>query len=1054
MAIDDRRFDPDDWEPWIALAMAIRRAREKRKKEEELRKFREKYMLEAARERQRQEDLEATTGWRSPEYGPQISNLEARLQQVGVDPNKDDRNWFERWMNLDKDQGWFFDTLEVLGRGSTAVLNVMKDKIKDVKSQKTWQGKLAQLVKEIQPYNASRGVKTDPASLKEIEEDVTKAYRGFRGFEKTQGSDVLEELGWEEPGMGRAVAGFLLDVAADPLTYTGVGVASRLGQATRAGVSKLPGGAKAVEKTTEALNKLSTRLQTSRVGRLVDEFFGTAGKKYTLDNEISDELIDIDRWQRATARFSKDFLMQHLANAMRRSGGYQTGEELTRLIEAPLERQEIVNRVIEEADKVIKNPTKEGRERLRKMYEEADEELKRISDFQWNAPPELRAAMRDVQDTYELLREWAAREGVEIPDWDGYITHVMREEIRELMRKTPSRGFKKRYGGGDPKITQRTIDKSVKDANEYLKAKYGIDEDWFHTNAWYSAAVGIQQWVNYVVKEAAKKKILSNPKFARPYKKGMEIGKHEVKMEISPGGPEYVLTKGARDVLVGFERATSHESIEKFIKGWGELNRWWKKLALFTTGFHARNVLGSLFNQHVRGMNVADLVRYNKEATLDLLTAMRGLSKHPSEWTEKEYKAILEYNEFRRQGLQSVSQYEAEFVKRSEPDVVKELEYLSKTPRERALYQLTLGKLRDSSRPLSDRLDAPFEASRKFGEMMDEIARFALFKWARKKKGMNAKEAANVVRETLFDYFELTPFEKGIRDTLVPFYTWLRKNTVFMLKWLPQNPKAFSRVNMALEEAYANVDQEERSVPEWLKEQFAIPLGGGRFFTPGLPLADISKLTDMGKTALDMLSPTVKLPAELILNQSFFMEGMPLEEFADQRGEFFGLPVGKKTQYALEQIPLLRNLNQAWQSSGGLEALLKATGMNLFKEYDPAALQRQVDYKERERLQDMVQKFEEETGKEVPEYKELERAGIVYGKPGSPTYKKYMSSMEKLRKMGLSEDEIRFFASIKRDVMNRDEDYAAETAAKLEAFGVPEEIIKEVVKDHLKTASR
>jgi hypothetical protein len=89
-------------------------------------------------------------------------------------------------------------------------------------------------------------------------QSFTDIGRGLTGKDKTTGSDILEAAGMES-GAGRGVAGFGLDVALDPLTYLGVGLASKLGQGTKQSVAALRGVEEGTEQASRELTENISR---------------------------------------------------------------------------------------------------------------------------------------------------------------------------------------------------------------------------------------------------------------------------------------------------------------------------------------------------------------------------------------------------------------------------------------------------------------------------------------------------------------------------------------------------------------------------------------------------------------------------------------------------------------------------------------------------------------------------------------------------------------------------------------------------------------------------
>ena len=92
---------------------------------------------------------------------------------------------------------------------------------------------------------------------------------------------------------------------------------------------------------------------------------------------------------------------------------------------------------------------------------------------------------------------------------------------------------------------------------------------------------------------------------------------------------------------------------------------------------------------------------------------------------------------------------------------------------------------------------------RKFGTMVEDTARLGVFVDQMKKlkiikggKGNTAKieQAAKHVKKYLFDYTELTTFEREIMKRGLPFYTWLRKNIPLQLESVVKQPQKYARL--------------------------------------------------------------------------------------------------------------------------------------------------------------------------------------------------------------------------------------------------------------------
>jgi hypothetical protein len=145
--------------------------------------------------------------------------------------------------------------------------------------------------------------------------------------------------------------------------------------------------------------------------------------------------------------------------------------------------------------------------------------------------------------------------------------------------------------------------------------------------------------------------------------------------------------------------------------------------------------------------------------------------------------------------------------------------------------------------------------------------------------------AGEKVRKSTFDYSDLSETERKVFRNVLPFYTFVRKNTVFQARMLAESPgKAMSY--MKAKEANNEVKEEDIEngvLPPFLQNDY-LKLPGGKvgskllgldnstnslFFNPKLPIQDIYKNQEGGfgaPSARDVMagfSPLLKLPFEL-----------------------------------------------------------------------------------------------------------------------------------------------------------------------------------------------
>jgi hypothetical protein len=202
----------------------------------------------------------------------------------------------------------------------------------------------------------------------------------------------------------------------------------------------------------------------------------------------------------------------------------------------------------------------------------------------------------------------------------------------------------------------------------------------------------------------------------------------------------------------------------------------------------------------------------------------------------------------------------------------------------------TLGAVAASRMERTVGLQNPLlRAGAKVGSAVENTSRLALF-LDQLEKGATLEQAALHVRKYLFDYSELTPFEKGIRNNVMPFYTWMRKNIPLQIDNLltqPDKVAVLGKAEHAIEDA-----TEDRgfaipanAAPAFLEDYTQLPVqsdgGGAVFVNPRLPIQDLDILdpvlnpTPEGVlgTVRDVASginPLLRTPAELMLNREFY----------------------------------------------------------------------------------------------------------------------------------------------------------------------------------------
>lgn len=515
--------------------------------------------------------------------------------------------------------------------------------------------------------------------------------------------------------------------------------------------------------------------------------------------------------------------------------------------------------------------------------------------------PVILNAAKTLMEGNAELRELAKSEGISIGEIEWYMAHILSQEEKKRRKVNPILIDKGNFGLGQPNksiLKQRELMGSAEDVNERLNKKK------FEDNAYFATAQGQRRLIDYIQSVSFRKNVLNDPDFARPYVKGAEVPPNAVVIDtnnykfikesgdLMEGiaskdiGGQYVVTKAAKQKLDKYKYSMTDEGSKAFLNAFDGIQSFWKRAALFSVPYHLRNDIGAKFNNWVGGMNAVDMVKYSKQADVEVFNAMiKG----------KESKM---YNEYRQQGLGATSQSQVEFARRgADPD--------------KAIEKMVKEGSKDLKGKVIDRLNPlrAFQTSQEFGTFVDQTNRYSAYVWAREKLKLSPEDAAKKVKEMQFDYTKLSNFERDFMTRGMPFYRWMRNNIPYQIKQFANDPRKYANLNKLRLNAQDAAGIDEENIPDWMKESFSIPVssdgkGSGKMIGFNLPLGDLTKLSKPLKTLIDSATPVAKLPLELGINRNLFFN-KPIEKFKGQAKQFNVLGqefnVAIKTAYALEQ---------------------------------------------------------------------------------------------------------------------------------------------------------
>lgn len=201
-------------------------------------------------------------------------------------------------------------------------------------------------------------------------------------------------------------------------------------------------------------------------------------------------------------------------------------------------------------------------------------------------------------------------------------------------------------------------------------------------------------------------------------------------------------------------------------------------------------------------------------------------------------------------------------------------------------------------------------------------------------RGMSFEDSARSVEKALFDYSDLTTFEKSVMKRIIPYYTWLRKNSALQLEAILEHPKKYSYLSKVLGGVEGMVDEEDRIdkdfvndfAKDWIQTPLSVMNPDGRkepvLWNPNLPYMDLGRIPDPlnpKQSLIDMFTqsnPIIKTPIELLANRNMFFE-QPIVDKEDNPV----VKTAKRADHVLSQLALY-GTGKGFVEKSGTDALL------------------------------------------------------------------------------------------------------------------------------------
>ena len=334
------------------------------------------------------------------------------------------------------------------------------------------------------------------------------------------------------------------------------------------------------------------------------------------------------------------------------------------------------------------------------------------------------------------------------------------------------------------------------------------------------------------------------------------------------------------------------EEIKIALRVFDKVQNLWKAQVLLSPAYHVRNMAGNYWNNFLAG--VIDPNVYVEAKKLTSGSSDKKVFTTP--WGQK-LTGVELLEEAKKLGVLNQGVF------------AKDIE---------AAIDITRGNFN----PLDQNFIA-FKANRYIGEAVENNARMAHF-IDRVNKGDSFADASMSVKKYLFDYGDLSDFERGILKRVLPFYTWTRKNIPLQLAEMIKQPKKYAVIDKFIRAIEGNVEEpDEQYLSDYIRENVPIRVnktedGVTHYFLLGqwLPATQALDFLDQPfENIKAMVTPFVKIPIETVSNKSLFFKdtlgkASEIERYEEEVGSFLGVAMRKKVINVMRNIRVLNEIDK------------------------------------------------------------------------------------------------------------------------------------------------
>lgn len=530
--------------------------------------------------------------------------------------------------------------------------------------------------------------------------------------------------------------------------------------------------------------------------------------------------------------------------------------------------------------------------------------------------PEINSLGEKLKNTYQGWKSLEKELGVKGGELEQYIPHIKTEtplidKIKNFI--SPTREFSGKLGGAEK---SRTILKFVSKDGEELVGKIdnlGLKET---TKGFVNKSGKIFQATQASIDEVAqafgKKFFEENPAIQMAYR-GLAHVKATTGKEFFNAAKTFATKEGIEvgaSELKGLKFAPEiAKSIDKYYKGlqpeelkvitrtFNAVQNWWKGQVLIAPSYHIRNMVSNIWSNFLAG--VKNPISYIKAG---MIQAGKGKDLKIAGMTADDLIKLA-----KERGVVNQGWYAADIPSAVESGIKS--------------------TWKEGINPLSQQ-NYGFKLNKAVGSAFENNARLAHF-IEKLEGGSSVNDAVMSVKKYLFDYGDLTDFEKNVMKKILPFYTWTRKNIPLQLGALVEQPAKFSGIEKVVR-GIENISMgnaqpaNEKYLADYIKNNTPMRISYNPqektyyYFLLGnwLPAYQaVDFLSQSLYNIMAMVTPIIKTPLELSSNKSTFFrntlgDNQLIENYPGESTNFLGFNMPKKTALVLQNIRVLNELDK------------------------------------------------------------------------------------------------------------------------------------------------